>query len=264
MQRIVLAGLAGILVTATMLAQAPKTQPAPAPAPKQTAKPAAKPASPPKGSPVKGPGELEAVLQTKLGNIVIKFFPEKAPNHVKNFQDLVKSGFYNGTKFHRAVPGFMIQGGDPNTKKGDKSTWGQGGHEVNGKEVTVKAEFNDVHHARGIVSMARAQDPNSASSQFFICVADAGFLDGKYTVFGEVIQGMDVVDKIVAAPKDPQGPDNPEGSRPASPVTIEKAFLEPLPVKVVAPATPPATAEQPAAAVQPAPVAQPAPAAPGK
>jgi hypothetical protein len=112
--------------------------------------------------------------------------------------------------------------------------------------------------------MARANDPNSASSQFFICVADAGFLDGKYTVFGEVIEGMDVVDKIVGAPKDPQGPDNPEGSRPASPVAIEKALLEPLPAKVVAPATPPATAEQPAAAVQPAPVAQPAPAAPGK
>jgi len=262
MQRIVLAGLAGILVTATVLAQAPKTQPATAPAPKpavkQAAKPATKPATAPKVSPAKGPGELEAVLQTKVGNIVIKFFPEKAPNHVKNFQDLVKSGFYNGTKFHRVVPGFMIQGGDPNTKKGDKSTWGQGGHEVNGKEVTVKAEFNDIHHARGIVSMARAQDPNSASSQFFICVADAGFLDGKYTVFGEVIEGMDVVDKIVGAPKDPQGPDNPEGSRPASPVTIDKALLQPLSAAAVVPAAKPAAAEQPA------PVAQPAPAAPGK
>ena len=262
MQRIVLAGLAGILVTATVLAQAPKTQPATAPAPqpavKQAAKPATKPATSPKVSPAKGPGELEAVLQTKVGNIVIKFFPEKAPNHVKNFQDLVKSGFYNGTKFHRVVPGFMIQGGDPNTKKGDKSTWGQGGHEVNGKEVTVKAEFNDIHHARGIVSMARAQDPNSASSQFFICVADAGFLDGKYTVFGEVIEGMDVVDKIVGAPKDPQGPDNPEGSRPASPVTIDKALLQPLSAAAVVPAAKPAAAEQPA------PVAQPAPAAPGK
>jgi peptidyl-prolyl cis-trans isomerase B (cyclophilin B) len=268
MQRIVLAGLAGILVTANVLAQAPKAEPATKPAPKpavnQAAKPTAKTATAPKGSPALGSGDLAAVLQTKLGKIVIKFFPEKAPNHVKNFQTLVKSGFYNGTKFHRVVPGFMIQGGDPNTKKGDKSTWGQGGHEVNGKEVTVKAEFNDIHHARGIVSMARAQDPNSASSQFFICVADAGFLDRQYTVFGEVIEGMDVVDKIVNAPKDPQGPDNPEGSRPASPVSIDKAVLEPLPAKVAAPATPPATAEQPAAAVQPAPGAPPAPVAPGK
>jgi cyclophilin family peptidyl-prolyl cis-trans isomerase len=261
MKRVVLAGLVGLLVTAAVLAQtskaAPATTPAPKPAPKQTAKPAAKPVAVPKAKPVMTPQNTAAVFQTKLGKIVIKFFPEKAPNHVKNFQALVKAGFYNGTKFHRVVPGFMIQGGDPNTKKDDKSKWGQGGHEVNGKEVTVNSEFNDIHHARGIVSMARANDPNSASSQFFICVADAGFLDGKYTVFGEVIEGMDVVDKIVGAPKDPPGPDNPEGSRPASPVTIEKALLEPLPVKVAAPTTPAATA-------QPAPAAQLAPAAPGK
>ncbi len=154
------------------------------------------------------------MLQTKLGKIAIKFFPEKAPNHVKNFLNLCRSGFYNGTKFHRVIPNFMIQGGDPNTKKGDPETWGQGGHEVNGKEVTVKAEFNDIHHARGIVSMARAQDPNSASSQFFICVADAGYLDGKYSAFGQVIEGMDVVDKIVSAPTGPQGsPHQPRGHR---------------------------------------------------
>ena len=235
MQRIVLAGLAGILVTATVLAQAPKTQPATAPAPKpavkQAAKPATKPATAPKVSPAKGPGELEAVLQTKVGNIVIKFFPEKAPNHVKNFQDLVKSGFYNGTKFHRVVPGFMIQGGDPNTKKGDKSTWGQGGHEVNGKEVTVKAEFNDIHHARGIVSMARAQDPNSASSQFFICVADAGFLDHQYTAFGEVVSGMDVVDKIVNAPAKAGGGADTMPSLPVNPVAIDKATVEKKPAQ---------------------------------
>jgi peptidyl-prolyl cis-trans isomerase B (cyclophilin B) len=232
MKRLVLAGLAGLLVTAAAVAQAQKPAPEP--------KPAAKPAEAAKAAPAKTPTETVAVLQTRDGKIVIKFFPDKAPNHVKNFQNLVKSGFYTGTKFHRVVPGFMIQGGDPNTKKGDKSTWGQGGNVgKDGVEITVKAEFNDIHHKRGILSMARAQDPNSASSQFFICVADAGFLDRQYTVFGEVVEGMDTVDKIVNAPKDPQGPDNPEGSRPANPVAIDKAWLEQRPVaQEVAPAAP--------------------------
>ena len=171
-----------------------------------------------------------AVLQTDLGNIVISFFPNKAPNHVHNFENLVQSGFYNGTKFHRAVPQFMVQGGDPNTKYPNKSTWGQGGNVgKNGREVNVNAEFNDVHHRRGIVSMARAQNPNSASSQFFICLVDAPYLDRQYTVFGEVVEGMNVVDSIVNAPKDPIGPDNPEGSRPSHPVSIKKAWLEQRP-----------------------------------
>jgi peptidyl-prolyl cis-trans isomerase B (cyclophilin B) len=242
MKRLVLAGLAGLLVTAAVMAQAQKTPPA--------TKPAAKPAEAAKATPAKGPTETVAVLQTTDGKIVIKFFPDKAPNHVKNFENLVKSGFYNGTKFHRAVPGFMIQGGDPNTKGANKATWGQGGNlGKDGKEITVKAEFNDVHHARGIVSMARAQDPNSASSQFFICVADAAFLDHNYSVFGEVVEGMDVVDKIVGAPKDPQGPDNPEGSRPATPVTIQKASLEqrPMAQATTAAAPAPAPATKPAA-----------------
>jgi peptidyl-prolyl cis-trans isomerase B (cyclophilin B) len=248
MKRLVLAGMAGLLVTAAAMAQAQKTAPA--------AKPAAKPAESAKAAPAKGPTETVAVLQTKDGKIVIKFFPDKAPNHVKNFEGLVKSGFYNGTKFHRAVPGFMIQGGDPNTKGANKATWGQGGNLAkDGKEINVKAEFNDVHHARGIVSMARAQDPNSASSQFFICVADAGFLDHNYSVFGEVVEGMDVVDKIVNAPKDPQGPDNPEGSRPSSPVTIDKAWLEQRPLAQATTAPAPAPATKPAA---PAPAAKPA------
>lgn len=221
-------GLAGILACAA-LAQAPKPAPKPAVQPKA-----------PKVEAAKGTTETVAVLQTKLGKIVIKFFPEKAPNHVKNFLNLCRSGFYNGTKFHRVIPNFMIQGGDPNTKKGDPETWGQGGHEVNGKEVTVKAEFNNIHHARGIVSMARAQDPNSASSQFFICVADAGSLDGQYSAFGEVIEGMDVVDKIVSAPTGPQ-------DRPTNPVAIEKVTIEQRPVaqeaaKPAAPAATPATA----------------------
>jgi len=174
--------------------------------------------------------EMVAVLQTKLGKIVMRFFPDKAPNHVKNFIALCKSGFYNGTKFHRTIPGFMIQGGDPNTKSGDPSTWGQGGHtDKDGKEITVKAEFNDTHHARGIVSMARSQDPNSASSQFFVCVADAGYLDHQYTAFGEVISGMDVVDKIVNAPAKPGGGPDTVPSSPVNPVAIDKATIEKKP-----------------------------------
>jgi cyclophilin family peptidyl-prolyl cis-trans isomerase len=154
-----------------------------------------------------------AELHTTSGEIDIRFFPDKAPNHVKNFIDLAEKGFYNGSKFHRVIPGFMIQGGDPNTISGDPSTWGTGG---SGKYV--QAEFNDVHHARGIVSMARAQDPNSASSQFFICVADAGFLDRQYTAFGEVTKGMDVADKIVSAPRG-------ANDRPNNPTTIEKVVI---------------------------------------
>ncbi len=169
--------------------------------------------------------EPVAFLKTRLGTIEITFFPDKAPNTVKNFIHLCKTGFYNGTKFHRVIPGFMIQGGDPNTRSGPPSTWGQGGQtDKFGNEITIKAEFNDIHHARGIVSMARAMDPNSASSQFFICVADAGYLDHKYTAFGKVIKGMDVVDKIVNAPR------NPANNRPDNPVAIDKAWVEYLPV----------------------------------
>jgi cyclophilin family peptidyl-prolyl cis-trans isomerase len=154
-----------------------------------------------------------AELHTTSGEIDIRFFPDKAPKHVQNFIDLAEKGFYNGTKFHRVIPGFMIQGGDPNTISGNAATWGTGGA---GKHVP--AEFNDVHHARGIVSMARAQDPNSASSQFFICVADSGFLDRQYSVFGEVTKGMDVADKIVSAPRG-------SNDRPNNPTTIEKVVI---------------------------------------
>ncbi len=141
--------------------------------------------------------KVRAVIETKYGNIEIKFFPEVAPRHVENFIKLAKSGFYDGTIFHRVIPGFMIQGGDPNTKGPDKSTYGMGG-----PGYTIDAEFNSISHKRGIVSMARAQDPNSAGSQFFIVVKDSTFLDGQYTVFGEVVKGMDVADKIVNLPRD--------------------------------------------------------------
>jgi peptidyl-prolyl cis-trans isomerase B (cyclophilin B) len=142
----------------------------------------------------KGP---KATIKTKFGDIEVAFFPDKAPKHVENFITLAKSGFYNGTIFHRVIPGFMIQGGDPNTKDLNKpETYGQGG-----PSQKLKAEFNDIPHRRGILSMARTNDPNSAGSQFFIVVKESSFLDGQYTVFGEVVKGMEVADKIVGLPR---------------------------------------------------------------
>ena len=120
-----------------------------------------------------------------------------APETVRNFSQLAKSGFYNGTLFHRKIPGFMIQGGDPNTKNSDKSTWGQGGPGYN-----LKAEFNSRSHLRGIVSMARSTDPDSAGSQFFVVTSDSTFLDRQYTVFAEVVEGLEIADKIVNLPRD--------------------------------------------------------------
>ena len=136
------------------------------------------------------------------GQIVLRFFPDVAPNHVKNFATLAKQGFYDGTTFHRVIPGFMIQGGDPNSKNPDRATHGMGG-----PGFRVKAEFNSKPHKRGTLSMARSNDPDSAGSQFFICVADSHFLDWQYTVFGEVESGMEVADKVVNAKRD--GRDNP-------------------------------------------------------
>jgi peptidyl-prolyl cis-trans isomerase B (cyclophilin B) len=146
--------------------------------------------------------ETKAIIETKFGKIELRFFPDVAPNHVNNFIELAKKGFYDGTTFHRVIPGFMIQGGDPNSKDPDKSRHGMGG-----PGYTLKAEFNNKPHKRGTLSMARAANPDSAGSQFFICVADSPFLDRQYTVFGEVISGMEVVDKIVNQPRDSR--DNP-------------------------------------------------------
>lgn len=128
--------------------------------------------------------ENTLVLQLKDGNVIIEMYPELAPNHVARIKELVRQGFYNGLKFHRVIDGFMAQTGDP---RGD----GTGGSGKN-----LKAEFNNLHHGRGVVSMARAQNPDSADSQFFICFAEAGFLDGQYTAWGKVIEGMEYVDKI--------------------------------------------------------------------
>jgi peptidyl-prolyl cis-trans isomerase B (cyclophilin B) len=146
--------------------------------------------------------QTKAVIETKFGNMTIKFFPDVAPGHVKNFIDLAKKGFYDGTIFHRVIPGFMIQGGDPNSKDANKSRHGMGG-----PGYTIKAEFNSKPHKRGILSMARSASPDSAGSQFFIVVKDSNFLDRQYTVFGEVESGIEVADKIVSQPRD--GNDNP-------------------------------------------------------
>lgn len=141
--------------------------------------------------------QSKVVIKTKFGDMEVQLFPEKAPNHVQNFIKLAKSGFYDKTIFHRVIPGFMIQGGDPNTKDPNKpETYGMGG-----PAERLKAEFNDVPHRRGILSMARTNDPNSAGSQFFIVVKDSNFLDRQYTVFGEVVKGMEVADKIVSLPR---------------------------------------------------------------
>jgi len=164
---------------------------------------------PPEEKPMSYYENKVAEIHTSAGEIDVRFFPDVAPNHVKNFIDLAEKGFYNGTKFHRVIPNFMIQGGDPNTISGPPSTWGTGG-----APQMVNAEFSTVKHKRGILSMARSNDPNSASSQFFIMVADYPSLDGKYSVFGQVTKGMDVADTIVNAPK-------AGGDRPANPTTID-------------------------------------------
>ena len=138
-----------------------------------------------------------ANIETNFGKISFKLLPELAPETVRNFEKLARDGFYDETLFHRVIPGFMIQGGDPNTKTDNKGSWGMGGPGYN-----IKAEFSSRSHLRGIVSMARYQDPNSAGSQFFIVTADSAFLDRQYTVFSEVTEGMDVADKIVNLERD--------------------------------------------------------------
>lgn len=144
-----------------------------------------------------------AIIKTRFGEMELKLYPDLAPNHVENFIKLAKSGFYNGTIFHRVIPGFMIQGGDPNTKYSlRKDTFGQGGpKDEKGDPILLKAEFSDTPHKRGIVSMARAGEPDTAGSQFFIVVEDSFFLDRKYTVFGEVTRGLGVADKIANLPR---------------------------------------------------------------
>ena len=141
-----------------------------------------------------------AVIQTSEGTMVIEFWPDVAPKTVENFKTLAKKGFYDGTCFHRVIKGFMIQGGDPLTKDATKeSRWGTGD-----PGYKIKAEFNDKSHTRGVISMARSQDPDSAGSQFFICHGEPKFLDHQYTAFGKLIKGDDVLEKIATTPTHPQ------------------------------------------------------------
>jgi len=138
----------------------------------------------------------QVVLKTTAGEMVIELWPDVAPKTVDNFKNLAQKGFYDATAFHRIVKGFMIQGGDPLTKDDkQEDRWGTGG-----PGHTVKAEFNDRPHQRGVISMARSQDPDSAGSQFFICLGDASFLNGKYTAFGKLVSGDDVLGKIGDTP----------------------------------------------------------------
>ena len=145
-----------------------------------------------------------AVIKTTEGEMVVEFWPDVAPETVKNFKKLAKQGFYDGTAFHRVIKGFMIQGGDPLTKDAkNEARWGTGD-----PGYKIKAEFNDRSHTRGVLSMARSNDPNSAGSQFFICHGDPTFLDHQYTTFGKLIKGDDVLEKIATTPTHP--PDRPD------------------------------------------------------
>ena len=158
-----------------------------------------------------------AIISTSYGDMTVKFFEGAAPKHVESFKMHAKNGYYNGTIFHRVIPGFMIQGGDPNTKGENKASYGTGGYaakyygiglEDDSKTWSLPAEFNNIKHTRGILSMARSNDPNSGGSQFFICAANVPHLNGKYTVFGQVVDGLEIIDQIINLPRDAR--DNPK------------------------------------------------------
>jgi peptidyl-prolyl cis-trans isomerase B (cyclophilin B) len=172
-------------------------------------------------------GEEVAVLTTSMGEIVVMFYPEKAPAHVEAFKNLARDDFYDGTRFHRVLPGFMIQGGDPLTKEMDQADmWGTGGPGYN-----LEAEFNDIAHRPGVLSAARSPDPDSAGSQFFIMHGRKPELDGQYTAYGQVLEGMDVVHEIVNVETVPQ-PGNPtEKSRPVDPPTIDNIEIVTWPIE---------------------------------
>jgi cyclophilin family peptidyl-prolyl cis-trans isomerase len=156
-----------------------------------------------------------AVVKTSMGSIVFEFLPDVAPKMVENFKDLAKSGFYNGTTFHRVINGFMIQGGDPLSKDDDPSNDGTGSG-----PRKMPAEFTTKYsHTRGMVSTARSNDPNSGSCQFFIVQKDSKFLDNKYTIFGRVLEGLEVVDKISLVPKG-------QNDRPLKNVVMESVTVE--------------------------------------
>ena len=174
----------------------------------------------PKTTPTNSSNEV-AVIKTSEGDMVIQFWTDAAPNTVENFKKLARQGFYDGTTFHRIVKGFMIQGGDPNSKDPAKeNSYGEGGPGYN-----IKAEFNDHSHDLGVISMARSQDPNSAGSQFFICLGPVHRLDHQYTTFGKLIKGQDVLEKIgeIEVTRNSMG----EPSKPTKRVVIESIKIVP-------------------------------------
>ncbi|HTH20170.1 MAG TPA: peptidylprolyl isomerase [Candidatus Udaeobacter sp.] len=174
----------------------------------------------PKTTPTNSSNEV-AVIKTSEGDMVIQFWTDAAPNTVENFKKLARQGFYDGTTFHRIVKGFMIQGGDPNSKDPAKeNSYGQGGPGYN-----IKAEFNDHSHDLGVISMARSQDPDSAGSQFFICLGPVHRLDHQYTTFGKLIKGQDVLEKIgeIEVTRNSMG----EPSKPTKRVVIESIKIVP-------------------------------------
>jgi peptidyl-prolyl cis-trans isomerase B (cyclophilin B) len=171
-------------------------------------------------TPMNSPNEV-AVMKTSEGDMVVQFWTDAAPNTVENFKKLARQGFYDGTIFHRIVKGFMIQGGDPNSKDPAKeNSYGEGGPGYN-----LKAEFNDHGHDRGVISMARGPDPDSAGSQFFICLAPVHRLDHQYTTFGKLIKGQDVLEKIGDTPVTRNSMGEP--SKPTKRVGIESIKIVP-------------------------------------
>ena len=183
---------------ATTTAPVAATTPAPVAAPTDS-KPATPPAAAPDNNAAAETTEV-AVIKTTEGDMVIAFWTDAAPKTIANFKKLAKSGFYDGTAFHRVIKGFMIQGGDPLTKDpAAEARWGSGD-----PGYKIDAEFNDHPHVRGVISMARSADPNSAGCQFFICHGNPSFLDHQYTTFGKLIKGDDVLEKIATTPTHPQ------------------------------------------------------------
>ena len=170
--------------------------------------------------------EKVAIISTKFGDMVVEFYDDVAPMHVESFKILADEGFFDGTTFHRVIPGFVIQGGDPNSKDEDRMNDGTGGRagkffgigrEEDSNSWTIPAEFNDKDHVKGTLSMARSSNPNSGSSQFFICHAATPQLNNQYTVFGQVIEGLDVIDQIVYSEtpkKQNPGYRGPDGDNP--------------------------------------------------
>ncbi|MEC8705987.1 MAG: peptidylprolyl isomerase [Candidatus Neomarinimicrobiota bacterium] len=177
--------------------------------------------------------EKVAIISTKFGDMVVEFYDDVAPMHVESFKILADEGYFDGTTFHRVIPGFVIQGGDPNSKDEDRMNDGTGGRagkffgigrEDDSNSWTIPAEFNDKDHVKGTLSMARSSNPNSGSSQFFICHAATPQLNNQYTVFGQVIEGLDVIDQIVYSEtpkKQNPGYRGPDGDNPFEKVEMK-------------------------------------------